>query len=103
MVLRDILFAYWKDYNCTLDYYIFHLFFSVVVKVYPDEVAAMPYGYSMNSLVLLHHWGEAFNHKKWDKLVANVCFHKLAFRVNDDLILNKENYHNHILEEYGGV
>jgi len=58
MTLRDMLFAYWKDYNCTLDYYMFHLFFAMVAKEYPEQIAAMPYGYSMNSLVLLHHCDE---------------------------------------------
>lgn len=44
IVLRDMLYAYWKDYNCTLDYYIFHLFFSMLSKEYPEEILAMPYG-----------------------------------------------------------
>lgn len=103
MTLRDILFAYWKDYNCTLDYYIFHLFFAIVANEYPEQIAAMPYGYSMNSLVLLHHWNERFDQKKWDKLTENVCFHKLAFRIGDEVKSNKENYFNHILEAYGGI
>lgn len=101
--LRDMLFAYWKDYNCTLDYYIFHLFFKIVAEEYPEQIAAMPYGYSMNSLVLLHHWDETFEHKKWEKLTEIVCFHKLAFRIGDDVKTNKGNYYNHILEAYGGI
>ena len=36
MVLRDILYAYWKDYDCTLDYYIFHLFFALISEEYPE-------------------------------------------------------------------
>lgn len=103
MTLRDMLFAYWKDYNCTLDYYIFHLFFAMVATKYPAQIAAMPYGYSMNSLVLLHHCGETFEKKKWDKLIEKVCFHKLAFRIGDEIKSNKENYYNHILETYGGI
>lgn len=97
MTLRDMLFAYWKDYNCTLDYYIFHLFFQMVAKEYQEQIVAMPYGYSMNSLVLLHHMNEFFNQKKWDKLISNVCFHKLAFRLNNEIINNKYNYYNWIL------
>lgn len=54
MTLRDMLFAYWKDYNCTLDYYIFHLFFKLVAEQYQENIAAMPYGYSIYSLVLLN-------------------------------------------------
>lgn len=103
MVLRDILYAYWKDYDCTLDYYIFHLFFALISKEYPEQIAAMPYGLSQNSLVLLHHWGEKFEQKKWDKLTSQVCFHKLAFRIGDEVKKNKDNYYNRILETYGGI
>lgn len=97
MTLRNMLFAYWKDYNCTLDYYIFHLFFAMVAQEYPEEIAAMPYGYSMNSLVLLHHWDEKFDQKKWDKLISRVSFHKLAFRIDQKTKENKNNFYNHII------
>lgn len=101
IVLRDMLYAYWKDFDCTLDYYIFHLFFSLLSKEYPEAISTMPYGASQNSLALLHHWGDEFSQEKWDRLVSNVCFHKLAFRVSDDVLNNKKNYYNHILREYG--
>lgn len=100
MTLRDMLFAYWKDYNCTLDYYIFHLFFSMVAKEYPEQITAMPYGYSMNSLVLLHHWGELFNQTRWEKLTGKVSFHKLAYRINNNVIKNKDNYYRYIIQTY---
>jgi hypothetical protein len=103
VVLRDMLFAYWKDYDCVLDYYIFHLFFAIISKGYPEQIAAMPYGQSQNSLVLLHHWGEKFEQKKWDKLTSQVCFHKLAFRVGENVTKDKENYYNYILTEYGRI
>lgn len=100
IVLRDMLYAYWKDYDCVLDYYIFHLFFAMISKEYPEQIAAMPYGQSQNSLVLLHHWGEKFEQKKWDKLTSQVCFHKLAFRVSEETKKNKESYYYHILNTY---
>ena len=100
MTLRNMLFAYWKDYNCTLDYYIFHLFFAMVTEEYPEEIAAMPYGYSMNSLVLLHHWSESFDQRKWDKLTDKVCFHKLAFRTSEFVKQNKDDYYNWIISKY---
>ena len=100
MVLREMLYAYWKDYDCVLDYYIFHLFFAMISKEYPEPIAAMPYGQSQNSLVLLHHWGEMFDQRKWDKLTEKVCFHKLAFRVSQNVIENKENYYNYILSQF---
>lgn len=102
IVLRDMLYAYWKDFDCVLDYYIFHLFFAMISKEYPEQIAAMPYGQSQNSLLLLHHWGEKFDQKKWDKLTSQVCFHKLAFRVGEDTKKNKESYYYHIIEQFNG-
>lgn len=101
MVLREMLYAYWRDYDCVLDYYIFHIFFAMISKEYPEQMAAMPYAQSQRSLVLLHHWGEKYDQKKWDNLTSQVCFHKLAFRVNDHIKKDQENYYNHILSEYG--
>lgn len=103
IVLRDMLYAYWKDYDCVLDYYIFHLFFAIISKEYSEQIASMPYGQSQNSLVLLHHWGEKFNQKKWDKLMSKVCFHKLAFRVDKSITDNKENYYSKIIRDYGNL
>lgn len=97
VTLRDMLFAYWKDYNCTLDYYIFHLFFGMVAKEYPEQIAAMPYGYSVWSITLMHHLGDTFNKEKWDKLVSKVSFHKLAYRLSDNIKNNKDNYYNYVL------
>ena len=95
-----MLYAYWKDYDCTLDYYIFHLFFSMLSKEYPKEILAMPYGQSMNSLVLMHHLGDKYELKKWDKLTQRVSFHKLAFRISKEIKEDKDNYFNKIISLY---
>jgi mannosyltransferase OCH1-like enzyme len=97
ITVRDMLFAYWKDYNCTLDYYIFHLFFKKVAEEYPEQIASMPYGNSMNSLVLSHHWGKTFEQERWNLLTDIVSCHKLAFRVSGEMHNNKNNYYNYIL------
>lgn len=98
MTVRDMLFAYWKDYNCTLDYYIFHLFFAMVAEQYPEQIVAMPYGYSVWSITLMHHLGDTFNQEQWDKLISKVSFHKLAYRLSDDIKNNKDNYYNYVLK-----
>lgn len=33
-ILRDLLYQYWRDYNCVVHYYIFHLFSSVFLHDY---------------------------------------------------------------------
>ena len=99
MVLRDMLFAYWKDYDFIMDYYIFHLFFSMLREVYPEQIAAMPYGYARRSLALVYHWGEQFDEDKWKKLTSKVCFHKITPVVRKDVLKGKNNYYHHIVDE----
>lgn len=98
MVLRDMLYAYWKDYDCTLDYYIFHLFFDMLRDVYPDEIAAMPYGYAMKHIALAKHWDKKYDPVKWHKLVSQVSFHKLTYVIANKTKADSENYYNWILQ-----
>ena len=100
LVLRDMLYAYWRDYDCTLYYFIFHLFFSMLAKEYPEAIAEMPYGYSIWSLTLENHWEEPFSQKKWDRLTSLVDFHKLTYRVSETVREDRGNYFNWILKEY---
>ena len=99
MVLRDMLFAYWKEYNCTLNYYIFHLFFAMVAEEFPEQIAAMPFGSSQNSTVLMRHLGKPFNPEQWEKLVSIVGFHKLSYRVPKEIYNNTNNYYNFIIND----
>lgn len=79
MVLRDMLYAYWREHDCVLNYYLFHLFFGMLREVFPEQIAAMPYAYAPRSLALVHHWGEPFDEAKWKRLTERVCFHKLTY------------------------
>lgn len=100
-VLREMLYSYWKDYDCVLDYYIFHLFFAMISKEYPEQILAMPYAQSQNSIALMYNWGKPFNEEIWNNLTAKVCFHKLSHRVDDSVKCDKDNYYNAIIRMYG--
>lgn len=97
MAVRDMLYTYWKDYDCTLDYYMFHLFFEMVAREFPEQVGAMPYGSSQRSIALMRHWNEKFDQEQWDRLVSRVAFHKLSCRVPDEVKKNKNNYYTHMI------
>ena len=97
MVLRDMLHAYWEDYDCTLDYYMFHLFFSMIAKEYPEAISAMPYGSSQRSISLMHNWGKTFKQTSWDRLTSKVSFHKLSYRVDEEVKMKKDSYYSYIV------
>ena len=97
-VLREMLLAYWKDYDCVLDYYVFHLFFSMLRDVFPEEIGAMPYAYAPRSLALVHHWGEPFDEVKWKRLTDRVCFHKLTYMKDKVPAKVEGTYYEYILK-----
>lgn len=98
MVLRDMLYAYWREHDCVLNYYLFHLFFGMLREVFPEQIAAMPYAYAPRSLALVHHWGEPFDEAKWQRLTERVCFHKLTYMKDKVPAKVEGTYYEYILK-----
>ena len=98
MVLRDMLYAYWREHDCVLNYYLFHLFFGILREVFPEQIAAMPYAYAPRSLALVHHWGEPFDEAKWKRLTERVSFHKLTYMKDKVPAKVEGTYYEYILK-----
>ncbi len=98
ITLRDMLFAYWRDYDVALEYYICHLFFDEVAKVYPEQIAKMPYGWSMPSISLGGHLHYRFKEEKWRQLTSQVHWHKMSYRKEKELRKDPDNYYNYIIK-----
>ena len=79
--------------------YIFHLFFSMLRYVFPEEIGAMPYAYAPRSLALVHHWGEPFDKAKWQRLTERVCFHKLTYMKDKVPVKVEGTYYEYILND----
>ena len=101
LVLRDMLYQYWHDYDCTLDYYIFHQFFAWIAQEYPNEIAAMPRGNRLPPLQLGARLDQPFDADWWNRFTNRCAFHKLNFRVAERIKHPINTYYAHILEQYG--
>jgi len=74
------LYAYWRDYDCVLQYYMMHMFIADVSKHYPEMIQNIPYGWSVPCLELGKHLGERFDAAHWQKFSNKVYCHKLSYR-----------------------
>lgn len=88
----DMLVAYWKDYNCTVDYYMMHLFISLALRALPELDRAMPKINSRFCFLLGNSLGKDFNEVAWRDLIAHVGMHKLNYRKADEALLNLHSY-----------
>lgn len=98
VALRDMLYAYWKDYNCVLDYYIFHRFFNMIVEKHPTLLEEMPKRWSVPSLYLRDRIALDYNESWWNELTSHVCFHKLNYRKAESALKNKRSYYNYVIQ-----
>lgn len=102
LILRDMLYQYWKDYDCVLEYYIFHRFFSMIAKEYPEEIAAMPKGYNPTPLWLGMRLNEKYDEKWMQQITSQCCFHKTTYRIKKQTYKDKNSFYSQIISQYSG-
>lgn len=90
----DMLLAYWKDYNCTVDYYIMHLFISMCLNALPSIAESMPRENSYHSIMLGSVLAKDFNEDWWNDVKAHVFLHKLNYRKADEAAGNPLSFYN---------
>lgn len=100
LVLREMLYQYWRDYDCVIDYYIFHLFFSMIINECPKEMSKMLKNNNSVTLML----GKRITHKYddvWMKKLTSACaFHKLNYRIKPDNRNAEQTFYDKIIETY---
>lgn len=101
--LRDLLYQYWKDYDCVVHYYIFHFFFGMIMEKHPEVAAKMPRYGNRVPHYLSRRMGDKYD-KAWMKeLKEHCCFHKLSYRLDDKVLKSKGTFYDVIINqnEYG--
>lgn len=94
----DIILAYWKDYDCLVDYYIFHLFLGLSLREFPWIEARMPRENSYHSILLGDALGRTFHQEEWKDLIDHVSIHKLNYRKINEVCKNPKGYYWYILK-----
>ncbi len=95
----DMLLAYWRDYDCLVDYYIIHLFMGLSLCRFPEVAERMPRENSFHSLLLGRALANDFNAEKWNELIAHVSIHKLNYRKVEEALHNRKSYCSCLLEK----
>jgi hypothetical protein len=91
ILLREMLYEYWRRYDCVLDYHVFHLFFNMIAYKYSDEIKKMPLLNSYHCIELLKHLGEDSQPERLERFLSRVSIHKLSYRLNKKIMENKAN------------
>ena len=84
LVVRDMLYEYWKEKNCVMDYFLIHLFFCMMAERHPEVVAKMPKKSNRVPHYLQRRLADSYDKVWMEELKAHCAFHKLTYRVPKD-------------------
>lgn len=100
LVLRDMLYQYWRDYDCVLEYYVFHRFFYMLVREFPAVLESMPAVYNPAPLRLVRRFADDFDEEALRGLTASCCFHKTTYRLTKAMRTNAHSFYAEIVRRY---
>ena len=102
MTLRDALYVYWEDFDCVLEYFLFHRFFDVIAQLRPEDVDRMPFASSHDAHLLGRRLNDPFDPQEWEVLTTRIPFHKLTYKnLENGASEAPPSYYDHILCSYG--
>ena len=93
----DMLVAYWRDFDCAIDYYMMHLFLGMALKASMCVENKMPKLNSRYCFLLGNSLKMDFDKGAWDDLIAHVSIHKLNYRKAEEASRNNNGYYWHVL------
>lgn len=98
ILLREMLYEYWRRYDCVVYYYILHVFFEMIAGRHTDEITKMPFINSYQCIELLKHLGEYDPTDKLQQHLSTASIHKLSYRLSEDILKDEKNILHKLLE-----
>lgn len=98
--VRFLLYAYWKQNDSLVDYFLLHQFISVVADYYIDDWQHIfPYPNSLPHILLLRMF-KPYDEDLWNNLKAICPFHKLSYKRTQEEFTREGTYYKCILDSY---
>lgn len=82
IVVRDMMYEYWKNENEMINYYIFHM----VKDKYPDIWEAIPTFNNISPHTLQFELMTDYNKERFEQIIRMSDFHKLNRRIADSYL-----------------
>jgi hypothetical protein len=78
---RALLLEYWRTHNRLEQYFMFHIFFAMACRRYPEEWATVPTYNNATPHELMFELGDAYNPARWEQICRATDVHKLTRHV----------------------
>lgn len=97
ILVKELLYEYWKTNNKLVDYFLIHNFVELAIEAYPDEwMRVIPVSSSIPHILLLR-LEEQYNEEVWKETKKMTPFHKLSWKFSEEQLQSmtqKGTYYN---------
>lgn len=80
---RDLLYKYWKNYNYSRNYFIFHMFFRMACNRNPDLWEKVPYFNQLDNHLLMRELNKIYNPIRIRYIKSITTVHKLTYKLTE--------------------
>lgn len=95
--MRNLLYKYWEIEKKTIDYFFFHILFTIITENLKEEWEKVPFHTNINPhLMLFTALYKKYDKKTYDHIVGLSNFHKLSYKCDFNKF-EKDNLYEHIL------
>lgn len=99
MVVRYLLYEYWREKNCVVDYFLIHFFFCMMAERHPELVEKMPRRGNHIPHYLQRRLTDPYDDQWMEKLKKHTCFHKLTYRIGEN-VKKKGTFYDVVIKGY---
>ena len=82
ILTRDLLLEYWKRNNTLKHYFLFHLFFSIAMKEFPEIWGEIPVYNNVSPQILVGELNNTYSCERYVALKRFSSFHKLTYKAD---------------------
>lgn len=101
MATRTLLYGYWSREDNQMDYFIFHHFFTIACRRFPEEAKAIPPFCNSVPHILLLHLFDPYDEDLFGDLKRMTCFHKLSYKFGEEDMGKKGTFYDVIVNSKG--
>lgn len=99
LATRNLCYEYWRNNKKMDDYFLLHVFFSIVLDFYEDDWKAVVPRDNGTPHILLLHLFEQYDEKLWNSIKEQTPFHKLSYK-SEEKVLKENTYYNYVMDLY---
>ncbi len=96
---RDLLFEYWKSHNYLIHYFLFHMFFKMAAKKYPEEWSRVPYVDNAPWIEMGKAAYDDYSDEKMKYFAGLSDLHKMSYKFDSER-LTPSSILQHVIDSY---